>query len=69
MTFATHEMKYFCFFVFTEKSKFSFYFFSPGELTENKLHQINFFPSHFSLILIGSARLLGILLGVNTVCT
>ena len=29
----------------------------------------NFFPRHFSLILLGSVRLVGIILGGNTVCT
>ena len=58
------------FLVFTaKKNKCSFYFFRQGE-------KLNFFPSHFSLILLGSARLEGIILGANnkvdyanTVCT
>ena len=29
---------------------------------ENKPHKTNFFPSHFSLILLGSVHLLGIIL-------
>ena len=47
------------FLVFTEKSKFP--------LREN----LTFFPSHFSLILLGSARLVGtfLILGINAVCT
>ena len=36
---------------------------------EYKPHQNYFFLSHFSLILLGSARILGILLRVNTECT
>ena len=35
--------------VFTEKSKFSFYFFREGG-------KINIFPSHFSLTLLGSVH-------------
>ena len=31
--------------------------------------KFNLFPRHFSLILLGSARLVGIKLGVNIVCT
>ena len=51
------------FLVFTEKkSKFSFYFYRSEE-------KLNFFHSHFSLILLGSARLVGIILGVNAVFT
>ena len=53
------------FLAFTEKSKFSLIFFSRKT---NRM-ETNLFPSHFSLILIGSVRLLGIILGVNTVCT
>ena len=53
-------MKYFWY--SPQKSKFSFYFFRKGE-------KLNFFHSHFSLILPGSAGLVGIILGVNTVCT
>ena len=45
-----------------KKSKFSFYFFRYGE-------RLNFFPRHFSLILLSSARLVSIILGANTVCT
>ena len=30
---------------------------------------LTFFHSHFSLFMLGSARLVGIILGVNTVCT
>ena len=44
--------------VFTEKSKFSILFFPlRGKL--------NFFPSDFSKILLGSARLMGRILGAN----
>ena len=51
------------FLVFTKKkSKFSFYFF----LFRGKL---NFFHSHFSLVLLSSVHLVGIILGVNPVCT
>ena len=46
-------MKYFWY--LPKKSKCSFYFFRQGE-------KLNFFPSHFSLILLGSARLVGIIL-------
>ena len=53
-------MKYFWY--LPKKSKFSFYFFHDGEI-------LNFFHSHFSLILLVSARLMGIILGVNIVCT
>ena len=53
-------MKYFG--IYQKKVNFLFTFsFKGGNL--------NFFPSHFSLILIGSARLVGIILGVNSVCT
>ena len=47
------------FLVFTKKSKFSFYFF----LFRGK--KLNFFRSHFSLILLGSVSLAGIILGAN----
>ena len=50
-------MKYFWY--LPQKGKFSFYFFSLGELTENKRIKTNFFASHFSLILLGSVRLFG----------
>ena len=33
------------------------------------MEKLNFFSSHFSLILLGSARLVGIILGVNAVFT
>ena len=50
-------MKYFL--VFTEKKvNFLFIFFCLGE-------KLNFFHSHFSLILLGSVRLVGIILGAN----
>ena len=55
--------------VLTEKKVNFLYFFCLGEITANELYQNNFFPSHFSLILLGSACLLGIILGVITVCT
>ena len=54
-------MKYFWY--LPKKSKFSFYFFRRGE------KKLNFFHSYFSLILPGSAGLVGIISGVNTVCT
>ena len=49
------------FLVFTlkKKSKFSSYFI-PFKGKKN-----NFFPSHFSLILLGSAHIVGIKLGAN----
>ena len=51
------------FLVFTEKKmKFSFYFFC-------KRKEPNSFHSHFSLILLGLACLVGIILGANIVCT
>ena len=50
MIFSTHEMKYFWY--LTKKSKFSFYFFRKGE-------KLNFFHNRSSLILLGSARLVG----------
>ena len=51
------------FLVFTEKKvNFLFISFCLGE-------RLNFFLSHFSLILLGSVRLVGIILGVNAVCT
>ena len=54
-------MKYEIFLVFTEKkSKLSFYFLPLREKTK-------FFPSHFSFILLSSARLVGIISGAN--CT
>ena len=34
-----------------------------------KEKQTYFFPRHFSLILLSSARLVGIIFGVNIVCT
>ena len=45
------------FLVFTDKSKFYFYFSLKGKSY--------FFPRHFSLILLSSARLVGIILGEN----
>ena len=51
------------FLVFTEKKvNFLFIFFREGEA-------LNFFPSHFSIILLSSAHLGGIILGVGIVCT
>ena len=47
-------MKYF--WSLPKKSKFSFYFFRKGE-------NLNFFHSHFSLILPGSAGLVGVISG------
>ena len=52
LIFSTHEMKYF-WYLLPKKSKCSFYFFRQGE-------KLNFFHSHFSLILLGSAGLVGI---------
>ena len=49
-------MKYFWY--LPKKSKFSFYFFRKGEKT---------YLSYFSSILPGSAGLVGIILGANTV--
>ena len=60
MIFSTYEMKYFWYLL--KKSKFSFYFFSLRELTETNRIKTNFFPSYFSLIPLGSVRLLGIIL-------
>ena len=53
---STHEMKYFWY--LPKKSKFSFYFFRRGE-------KLNFFHSYFSLILPGSADLVGLILGAS----
>ena len=53
-------MKYFWY--LPKKSKFSFYFSVKGE-------KLYFFPGHFSIILPSSARLVGIILSVNIVCT
>ena len=53
-------MKYFG--IYQKKSKFSFYFLRRRE-------KLNFFPSHFSIILLGSELLVGIILGGNKVCT
>ena len=46
------------FLVFTEKSKFYFYFSLKGK-------NLFFFLRYFSLILLSSARLVGIILGAN----
>ena len=54
---STHEIKYFWY--LPKKSKFSFYFFRRGE-------KLYFFHSYFSLILPGSADLVGIILWVQT---
>ena len=51
-------MKYFWY--LPKKSKFSFYFFRRGE-------KLNFFHSYFSLILPGSAGLVGIILAYNVI--
>ena len=60
LIFSTHEMKYIWYLPKKKKKrKFSFYFFRKGE-------KLNCFHSHFSLIVLGSARLVGILLGANT---
>ena len=45
-------------FIFTEK-KVNFLFIFPFR------QKLNFFLSHFSLILLGSVRLVGIILGAN----
>ena len=55
LVFSTHEMKYFWYLPI--KSKFSFYFALRGK---------NFFASHFSLILLGSALLVGTVMGTNS---
>ena len=47
--------------IYRKKVNFLFIFSIKGK--------INFFPSHFSLILLSSAHLVGIILGGNTVCT
>ena len=57
------------FLVFTKKKVNFFLFFCPGEHAENKQHQNNLFASHFSLVLLGSLCLMGILLRVNIACT
>ena len=54
LIFSTHKMK--CFWYLPKKSKFSFYFFRQGE-------KLNFFPGHFSPIVLNAARLLSIILG------
>ena len=46
------------FLVYTENSKFYFYFSLKGK-------NLFFFHRHFSLILLSSARLVGIILGAN----
>ena len=59
LIFSTHEMKYFWY--LPKKGKFSFYFSVRGK-------NLTFFHSHY-IYLLGSAPLVGIILGVNTVCT
>ena len=54
--------------IYLKKVNFLFIF-SLGELRETNRIKANFFSSHFSLNLLSSVRLLGIILGVNTVCT
>ena len=56
LIFPIHEMKYFCY--LPKKIIFSV----KGE-------KLYFFHSHFSLTLLDPARLEGIILGVNAVCT
>ena len=56
LIFSTYEIKYIWY--LPKKSKFSFYFFRKGG-------KINFFYCHFSLILLGSARLVGVILGAT----
>ena len=58
---STHEMVYFWY--LPKKKCFFFLFFSV------KGKKFNFFQSLFSLILLGSVRLKGIILGVNAVFT
>ena len=48
--------------IYRKKVNFLFIFTVKGKT-------VNFFHSHFSLILLGSTRLVGIILGANTVCT
>ena len=60
LIFSTHEMKYFG--IYQKKVNFLFIFSVKG-----KKH--NFFPSHFSLILLSPECLVGIILGGNTVYT
>ena len=60
LIFSRHEMKYFWYLM--NKSKCSFFFAVKGK-------NLTFFPSHFSIILLGSAHKVGIILGVNIVCT
>ena len=57
LIFSTHEMKYFCYLP-KQKVNFLFIFSVKGK-------KLNFFHSHFSLILLGSTCLVAILLGVN----
>ena len=64
LIFSLHEMKYI--WSLPNKSKFSFYFILNEELQKA---QPNFFPACFSFDLISSVCLLGIILGVNKVCT
>ena len=56
-------MKY-VFGIYRKKVNFLFIFSDKGKKLDF-FHNLN----HFSLILLGSARLVGIILGVNTVCT
>ena len=60
LIFSIHEMKYFWY--LPKKVNFLFIFPVKGK-------NLTFFPGHFSLILLGSARIVGIILGVNAVCT
>ena len=53
-------MKYFC---YLPKKKVNFLF-----IFSVKGKNLTFFHSHFSLILLSSARLVGIILGANYVC-
>ena len=57
------------FLVYTKKIVNHFYSFSVLENNRKKRIKTNFFPGHLSLILLGSARLLGIQFGVNADCS
>ena len=52
-----------------KKGKFSFYFIHQGGGGGGGGGGLKLFSSHFSIILLGSARLVGIILGINIVCT
>ena len=64
LLFSTHEMKYF---LYLPKKKYIFFLFIYSFFFSLR-GNFYFFPSHFSLISLGSARSVGIL-GANQVCT